>query len=100
VQADTAFSIGSISKQFVSTLVLLLADDRKLSLSDPVAKYFPDLTRARAITLYDLMTPVSGDSDYFPLDFVDLEPYPERVREALQDARGRAKRLLESHASS
>jgi CubicO group peptidase (beta-lactamase class C family) len=32
VQSDTAFSIGSITKQFISTLILLLADERKLSL--------------------------------------------------------------------
>jgi D-alanyl-D-alanine carboxypeptidase len=36
VQADTPFEIGSISKQFVSALVLLLAEERKLSIDDPV----------------------------------------------------------------
>jgi D-alanyl-D-alanine carboxypeptidase len=73
VQADTAFEIGSISKQFVSALVLQLADEKKLSIDDPVAKYFPDLTRANDITLYDLMTHVSGYRDDYPLDFVDRE---------------------------
>jgi D-alanyl-D-alanine carboxypeptidase len=73
VQADTAFEIGSISKQFVSALVLLLAEEKKLSIDDPVAKYFPDLTRANDITLYDLMTHVSGYRDDYPLDFVDQE---------------------------
>jgi CubicO group peptidase (beta-lactamase class C family) len=73
VQADTAFEVGSISKQFVSALVLLLAEEKKLSIDDPVAKYFPDLTRAKDITLYDLMTHVSGYRDDYPLDFVDQE---------------------------
>ena len=73
VQADTAFEIGSTSKQFVSALVLLLAEDKKLSIDDPVAKYFPDLTRARDITLYDLMTHASGYRDDYPFDFVDQE---------------------------
>ena len=73
VQAETAFEIGSITKQFVSALVLLLAEEGKLSIDDPVAKYFPDLTRAKDITLYDLMTHVSGYRDDYPLDFVDQE---------------------------
>lgn len=70
---ETAFSIGSITKQFVASIVLQLADQKKLSLDDKVAKYFPDLTRARDITLYDLMTHVSGYRDNYPLDFVDQE---------------------------
>jgi hypothetical protein len=47
--------------------------EKKLSLDDKVAKYFPDLTRARDIALYDLMTHVSGYRDNYPLDFVDKE---------------------------
>jgi D-alanyl-D-alanine carboxypeptidase len=73
VQADTPFLIGSITKQFVASLVLLLADEKKLSLTDKVARYFPDLTRAGDVTLYDLMTHVSGYRDDYPLDFVDRE---------------------------
>jgi D-alanyl-D-alanine carboxypeptidase len=73
MRSDTALSIGSISKQFISTLILLLANEKKLSLDDRVAKYYPALTRANDITLYDLMTHVSGYRDYFPLDFIDQE---------------------------
>jgi D-alanyl-D-alanine carboxypeptidase len=70
---ETAFLTGSISKQFVASIVLLLAEEKKLSLDDAVARYFPELTRAADITLYDLMTHVSGYRDDYPLDFVDLE---------------------------
>ncbi|MFI5296710.1 MAG: serine hydrolase domain-containing protein [Polyangiales bacterium] len=73
VESDTAFPVASITKQFVASLVLLLAGEKKLSLDDKVAKYFPDLTRARDITLYDLMTHVSGYRDNYPLGFVDEE---------------------------
>jgi D-alanyl-D-alanine carboxypeptidase len=73
VQADTPFLIASISKQFVSAVVLQLAAEKKLSVDDKVAKYFPDLTRANDITLYDLMTQASGYRDEYPLDFVDRE---------------------------
>lgn len=51
----------------------MLAEAHRLSLSDPVAKYYPALTRARDITLFDLGGHVSGYRDYYPLDFVDRE---------------------------
>jgi len=71
VETDTLFAIGSVTKQFTCACVFLLAEDGKLSVHDPVAKYYPDLTRAKDITLLDLMNHVSGYPDYYPLDFVD-----------------------------
>lgn len=71
VTSDTPFAIGSISKQFICVAALMLEQDRKLSLSDKVAKYYPDLTRARDITLDDLGGHLSGYPDFYPLDFVD-----------------------------
>jgi CubicO group peptidase (beta-lactamase class C family) len=73
VQTDTPFLVASITKQFVSAVVLQLAGEKRLSVDDKVAKYFPDLTRASDITLYDLMTHVSGYRDFYPLFFVDRE---------------------------
>jgi CubicO group peptidase (beta-lactamase class C family) len=71
VEADTRFAIGSVTKQFVAACILLLAEEGKLSVHDPVSKWYPDLTRAKNVTLYDLMTHASGYPDYYPLDFVD-----------------------------
>lgn len=71
VETDTLFAIGSVSKQFTCACVLLLAEEGKLSMRDPVANYYPHLTRAKDITLLDLMNHVSGYPDYYPLDFVD-----------------------------
>src|ERR1041385_2360600 len=45
------YSIGSISKQFTAVAVLMLQEQRKLSLDDKVAKYFPDLTPANEVTI-------------------------------------------------
>lgn len=59
--------------------LFLLAEEGKLSVNDPVAKYYPDLTRAKDITLLDLMNHTSGYPDYYPLDFLDrrmLKPIP------------------------
>lgn len=73
VTADTAFAIGSLTKQFTAACVLLLAEDGKLSLDDPVSKYFPPLTRAGDVTLLDLMNHVSGYRDFYPLDYLNGE---------------------------
>jgi D-alanyl-D-alanine carboxypeptidase len=67
----TLFGIGSVTKQFTAAIALLLAEEGKLSVDDQVAKYFPGLTRAKDITILDLMNHVSGYPDYYPLDFVD-----------------------------
>lgn len=71
VTADTPFAIGSVSKQFTCAAILLLAQDGKLSIDDPVAKYFPKLTKADKIRIQDLMGHTSGYPDYYPLDFLD-----------------------------
>jgi CubicO group peptidase (beta-lactamase class C family) len=42
VTPETVFRIGSASKQFIATGIMLLAQDGKLSVDDPVTKYFPD----------------------------------------------------------
>jgi CubicO group peptidase (beta-lactamase class C family) len=71
VDSKTPFAAGSITKQFTCACIFLLAEDGKLAVRDPVSKYYPTLTKAGDITLYDLMTHVSGYPDYYPLDFVD-----------------------------
>ena len=64
------YSVGSISKQFTAAAVLLLAQDGKLTLNDPVAKYLPDLTRANEVTIRMLLSHTSGYQDYWPEDYV------------------------------
>src|SRR5262249_6578470 len=39
------YAIGSVSKQFTSTAILLLVEEGKMSLDDKVARWFPHLTR-------------------------------------------------------
>jgi CubicO group peptidase (beta-lactamase class C family) len=73
VTAQTMFAVGSVTKQFTCALALMLAEQGKLSFTDPVAKWYPTLTRAKDITLLDVGGHVSGYRDYYPLDFVDQE---------------------------
>jgi CubicO group peptidase (beta-lactamase class C family) len=64
------YSIGSISKQFTASAILLLAEDGRLSLDDPVARWLPDLTRARDVTIRQILSMTSGYQDYWPQDYV------------------------------
>jgi CubicO group peptidase (beta-lactamase class C family) len=73
VDAETVFDVGSVSKQFTSAAVFLLAEEGKLSVSDKVAKYLPHLTGAKDITLLDLMQHTSGYPDYWAHNFLDRE---------------------------
>jgi D-alanyl-D-alanine carboxypeptidase len=64
------YSVGSISKQFTAALVLLLAQDGKLKLDDPVGKYLPGLTRANEVTIRQVLSMTSGYQDFWPEDYV------------------------------
>ena len=64
------YSIGSISKQFTAAAILLLQQEGKLSLDDPVSKYIPDLTRANEVTIRMLLSHTSGYQDYWPEDYL------------------------------
>ena len=68
-EASMAYPIGSISKQFTATAVLLLQQEGKLSLQDPVSKFFPELTRANDVKIINLLTHTSGYQDYAPQDY-------------------------------
>ncbi|HTV73288.1 MAG TPA: serine hydrolase domain-containing protein [Candidatus Acidoferrales bacterium] len=49
VDPQTYFEIGSVTKQFTTAAIALLAQDGKLNLDDPVSKYVPDApTRTRS----------------------------------------------------
>lgn len=73
VTPQTMFAVGSVTKQFTCSALLMLAEQKRLSLSDPVSIWFPTLTRAKDITLLDLGGHLSGYHDFYPLDFVDRE---------------------------
>jgi CubicO group peptidase (beta-lactamase class C family) len=66
---EMMYPIGSISKQFTATAVLLLQQDGKLTLDDPVSRWFPELTRAREVTLREILSHTSGYEDYAPQDY-------------------------------
>jgi len=65
---QTVFDIGSTSKQFLATAILLLVEDGRLSLDDDVRKYIPEVPDyGQTITIRHLLTHTSGLRDYITL---------------------------------
>ena len=65
---ETVFDIGSTSKQFLATAILLLVEDGKVSLDDDVRKYLPEVPDyGQTITIRHLLTHTSGLRDYITL---------------------------------
>jgi CubicO group peptidase (beta-lactamase class C family) len=63
--ADSVFDAGSVVKQFVAASVLLLVQEKRLSLSEDIRKYIPELPDyGHKITLDHLLTHTSGIRDW------------------------------------
>jgi D-alanyl-D-alanine carboxypeptidase len=67
---DMRYAIGSISKQFTATAILLLQQEGKLSLDDPISKFIPGLTRGNEVTIREILSHTSGYQDFWPQDYV------------------------------
>ncbi len=61
---QTKFRIGSVTKQFTASAILKLQEEGKLSVSDTLAKYFPDFPRGDEVRLHHLLTHTSGIHSY------------------------------------
>lgn len=59
--SETKFEIASLTKQFTAAAILQLAEAAKLSVDDPISKYYTDAPESwRAITIQELLTHTSG----------------------------------------
>ena len=65
ITPDTAFRLGSITKQFTAAIILQMVGEGRLSLDDPISRFFPDYPQpgARA-TVRQLLNHTSGIQDY------------------------------------
>ncbi len=62
---DTVYQSGSVGKQFTATAVMMLAEEGKISLDDPITKYFNNApAHWQSITIRHLLTHTSGIKDY------------------------------------
>jgi D-alanyl-D-alanine carboxypeptidase len=78
--ADTEFAVASISKTFLSALILKLAEEGKVDLEAPVVTYLPDLAIDPTITIHQLLDHTSGLHDYFYADGIDEALLADRRR--------------------
>lgn len=58
--SETKYRIGSISKTFTATIILQMVDEGKLSVSDKLKKYFPEIPNAENISISDMLHHRSG----------------------------------------
>ena len=59
MRTDTIFQIASMTKPITSVGILILVDEGKLALADPVEKHLPEF-RGKPITIHHLLTHTSG----------------------------------------
>jgi D-alanyl-D-alanine carboxypeptidase len=73
VRAETVFEIGSLTKQFTAACILMLQQDGKLSVNDPISKHLRDTPAAWSnITIRHLLTHTSGIANYTGHDGFEL----------------------------
>jgi D-alanyl-D-alanine carboxypeptidase len=65
VRAADRFVIASATKPVVATIVLRLAEEGRLGLDDPVARWLPQVANAERITVRMLLSHHSGLREYF-----------------------------------
>jgi CubicO group peptidase (beta-lactamase class C family) len=59
MREDTIFRIKSMTKPMTGVAVMMLVEEGRLALTDPVEKYLPEF-HGRPITIFDIMTHTSG----------------------------------------
>lgn len=88
--SETVFDIGSISKQFTAACIVILANEGKISLDDPVRKHIPELPKYTdtVITIKHLIYHTSGIRSYPTLQMLAGIPFenlttPEHIQELI-----------------
>ena len=78
---DTHFRIASNTKTMTAAVIVLLAQEEKLSLDDPVSKYVPDVPNGDRISITDLLKMRSGLYNYTndPIISKTIDADPARV---------------------
>ncbi|MFT3866862.1 MAG: serine hydrolase [Nibricoccus sp.] len=77
-EPQTKFRLASVTKQFTGAAILLLEDQGKLKIDDPIRKYLPDTPAAwDKITIFHLLTHTSGIPSFTDSpDYQVFKAYP------------------------
>jgi CubicO group peptidase (beta-lactamase class C family) len=90
VTDSTVFEIGSISKQFASAAAMLLVQEDKLRLDDPIHHYLPDLPGEwLGVNVRQLLTHTSGIPDYEQIATYDIYRFRLTPEEVIRIAHSR-----------
>ncbi len=79
VKPETVFQSGSVGKQFTATAVMMLVEEGRIGLDDPLTKFFLDAPAAwKQVTVRELLSHTAGFTDYpksfnFRKDFTEDE---------------------------
>jgi CubicO group peptidase (beta-lactamase class C family) len=77
VKPETIFQSGSVGKQFTATAVMMLVEEGKVGLQDPLSRYFPHGPAWWSkVTIQELLSHTAGFTDY-PKDFDLRKDYTE-----------------------
>jgi D-alanyl-D-alanine carboxypeptidase len=71
VKNTTPFPVASVSKTFLATLVVQLADDGRFSLDNPLKQYLPAANVDTRVTIRELLDHTSGVYDFFSNSAID-----------------------------
>ncbi|GAB5554507.1 MAG: hypothetical protein Sapg2KO_40980 [Saprospiraceae bacterium] len=70
INNQTVFDLGSVSKQFTAACILLLQQEGKLNIDDPIQKYLPEMPvyHQETVTIRHLLNHTSGLRDYVEIN--------------------------------
>jgi CubicO group peptidase (beta-lactamase class C family) len=72
MRTNSIFDVRSVTKVVTAIGVMILVEEGKLSLNDPVAKYLPDFKTTHSITIHHLLTHTSGLPFSRPAEIEDI----------------------------
>ena len=82
---STVYAVGSLSKQFTAAAIVLLSEQGRLGLDDPISRYLPEGSAVwSAVTIRHLLTHTSGVPEDTTLDWHRDYSESELVRSAAQ----------------
>ena len=64
-EKNTKFKIGSVSKQFTASAILIMEQEGLLKTTDTLSRFFPNNSNAERITIQQLLTHTSGITDIY-----------------------------------
>ncbi|MCW3463455.1 serine hydrolase domain-containing protein [Chitinophaga nivalis] len=82
---DHVFQLGSMTKQFTAIAILILEQQDKLKVTDPISKYIPDYPAGDKITIHHLLTHTSGIKDFTKMKSLPTIAQKEMTPEMMVD---------------